>query len=266
VARARLRKEREKAWLAVLLAAVAGSVDAVGFLTLAHLFTAHMSGNTVGMGAYLGQRQWGEAFRRGFPIPLFVLGVVCGAGVTETAVRRGARSPLTPAFCLEALLLIAFVFFGGGLARGGGAAAGGPEFYTLAALLAFAMGLQSATLRRVGHRTIRTTYVTGMLTNFGEQFVACLFWLGAGRRGRKSPGVLKSFRSSSRQESSSRMLLYGGVWVGYVCGAALAGFAESRWAARSLLLPLGGLLFVIALDLIRPIFVPPRRAAKAEIL
>lgn len=265
MARARLRKEREKAWLAVLLAAVAGSVDAVGFLTLAHLFTAHMSGNTVGMGAYLGQRQWGEAFRRGFPVPLFVLGVVCGAGITETAVRRGARSPLAPAFGLEALLLVAFIFFGGGLALGGDVP-GGPEFYTLAALLAFAMGLQSATLRRVGHRTIRTTYVTGMLTNFGEQFVACLFWLGAKRRGRRSPSVLKSFRSTSPRESLARMLLYGGVWVGYVCGAVVAGLAESRWAARSLLLPLGGLLLVIALDLIRPIFVPPHRAAKAEIL
>jgi uncharacterized membrane protein YoaK (UPF0700 family) len=265
LARARLRKEREKAWLAVLLAAVAGSVDAVGFLTLAHLFTAHMSGNTVGMGAYLGQHQWGEAFRRGFPVPLFVLGVVCGAGITETAVRRGARSPLAPAFCVEALLLVAFMFFGGGLALGGDAP-GGPEFYALAALLAFAMGLQSATLRRVGHRTIRTTYVTGMLTNFGEQFVACLFWLGAGRRGRRSPSVLKSFRSTSPRESLVRMLLYGGVWVGYVCGAVVAGLAESRWGARSLLLPLGGLLLVVALDLIRPIFVPPHRAAKAEIL
>lgn len=263
--RARVRKEREKAGLAVLLAAVAGSADAVGFLTLAHLFTAHMSGNTVGMGAYLGQHQWGEALRRGFPVPLFVLGVICGAGITETAVRRGARSPLAPAFALESLLLIAFVFFGGGLGRGG-AAPEGLEFYTLAALLAFAMGLQSATLRRVGHRTIRTTYVTGMLTNFGEQFVACLFWLGAKRRGRGSPSVLKSFRSSSPRESLTRMLLYGGVWVGYVCGAVLAGVAELRWAARSLLLPLCGLLLVIALDLVRPIFVPPRRTAKAEIL
>ena len=46
MSRAQIRKEREKAWLAVLLAWVAGCVDAVGYLMLFHLFTAHMSGNS----------------------------------------------------------------------------------------------------------------------------------------------------------------------------------------------------------------------------
>jgi uncharacterized membrane protein YoaK (UPF0700 family) len=86
------RKDREKAWLAVLLAWVAGFVDAVGYLSLSHLFLAHMSGNSAAMGAYFGQGRWGAAFHRAFPIPMFVLGVAAGAALNEAASRRGVRS------------------------------------------------------------------------------------------------------------------------------------------------------------------------------
>ena len=86
------RKEREKAWLALLLAGVAGAVDAVGYLLLLHLFTAHMSGNSVAMGLSIGQTQWQTALLRAIPIPLFVFGVALGTAVIEIAIRQRIRS------------------------------------------------------------------------------------------------------------------------------------------------------------------------------
>src|SRR5262249_36270733 len=46
VSKAQARKEREKAGVVLLLAWIAGGVDAIGYLVLLHLFTAHMSGNS----------------------------------------------------------------------------------------------------------------------------------------------------------------------------------------------------------------------------
>ncbi|MDQ2798914.1 MAG: DUF1275 family protein [Armatimonadota bacterium] len=70
------RVVQEKARLGLLLAWVAGGVDATGFLTLAHLFTAHMSGNSVALAVSAAQGHWMEAARRAFPIPLFVVGAL----------------------------------------------------------------------------------------------------------------------------------------------------------------------------------------------
>jgi len=103
----------------VLLAWVAGFVDAVGYVSLSHLFIAHMSGNSAAMGAYFGQGRWGEAFHRAFPIPLFVLGVVAGAALNEAAFLHVVRSPFALTLWLEAALLAAFMACGGGMIGGG---------------------------------------------------------------------------------------------------------------------------------------------------
>jgi Protein of unknown function (DUF1275) len=50
------------------LAWVGGYVDAVGFLTLAGLFVAHMSGNTIRLGVFVGDGEWGLAAQRLVPI------------------------------------------------------------------------------------------------------------------------------------------------------------------------------------------------------
>jgi uncharacterized membrane protein YoaK (UPF0700 family) len=255
-ARHRSSLESEKAWVAVLLACVAGAVDAVGYLTLFHLFTAHMSGNSVAMGAHLGRQEWGEAFRRMFPIPVFVLGVTLGGGVTELAGRRGVRSVFSPALGLEMALLAAFMLFGGGdFYEGAVRADPAWKFYALAALPAAAMGVQSATLRRVGGRTVRTTYITGLLTNLTEEGVAFLFWfLDHARppRERRGAGTLRVLP----RPSARRAALLGGVYGGYVSGAVLGSVAELRWSLLSLLLPLCGLAVVVGCDLVRPIYEP----------
>lgn len=127
--------EREQAWVAILLAWIGGAVDAIGYVALFHLFTAHMSGNSVAMGAHLGREEWPEAFRRMFPIPVFVLGCALGGIVTELAGRRGARSVFAPALVLEASLLVAFMICGS-TDFSDGAVRANPawKFYLLAAL------------------------------------------------------------------------------------------------------------------------------------
>lgn len=258
MSRAQVQKEREKAWLAILLAWVAGSVDVIGYLMLFHLFTAHMSGNSVATGAYLGRHQWGAALYRAFPIPLFVIGVALGATITETAARRGIRSTFSISLGLEAVLLFLFMAYGSRLDHNGPMQLNVTwKFYPLAAFPIVAMGLQNATLRRVGNRTVHTTYVTGILTNLAEQGVAYMFWLYDHMIGRTINRMIKSLRVSTRQKSLSRVILYGGIWSGYIIGAILGGYIQQRWELKALALPLCGLVFIIIWDLIRPIHTPP---------
>ena len=244
------REDREKAWLAILLAWVAGVVDAVGYVLLFRLFIAHMSGNSAAMGAYFGQGEWGEAFYRAIPIPVFVLGVIAGAALNETASRRGVRSLFSLTLGLEAALLFLFMMWGEGVIRGGKTSANlAWELYPLVALPAFAMGLQNAALRRVGGRIVPTTYVTGMLTDLAETGVEYLYWL----RDRSRGAVGHRGAAAPRQTSLKMMLLSSGIWLAFVIGAITGGYAQMRWELRSLLLPLSGLALIIALDWLRPI-------------
>lgn len=242
--------EREKAWLAVLLAWVAGIVDAVGYLTLFRLFTAHMSGNSVELGLRLGQGDWGEALRRAVPVPLFVLGVALGAALSEAAARRGVRSTFALVLAPEAALLLAFMLYGSRLLRGGAISVTlGWTYYVPVALLVLAMGLQTATLQRVAGRTVRTTYVTGMLTNLAQESVTYLFWRHDRKHGRAD--------ADDKDGSLQRVVLLASIWSAYALGAILGGYAELHWALRPLLFPLCALAAVVVLDLLRPINTAP---------
>ena len=200
-----------------------------------------MSGNSAAMGAFVGQGAWREALHRAFPIPVFVVGVVVGALLTEIAIRRRFRSPFAITLGVEAVLLALLMVFGGGIQNESDG-----KFYVLAALPALAMGMQNATLRRVGSLSIRTTYVTGMLTDFAE--AGAEYILGV----------------QPRRAMLWQMALYGGLWVAFAVGAIGGGYAVTRWGLHALLIPLCGLALVIAQDFIQPIEFPSRRATRQD--
>ena len=248
------RKKREQGWPAFLLSAVGGSVDAVGFLVLFHLFVAHMSGNSAALGAYFGQGQWQMGFRHLFPIPLFLFGIALGTILSETTTRWQLRSTFSVVLGLEATLLLLFMLFGIRMTHEGTIqAASALDFYLLAALPVLAMGLQNATLRRVGGFTLHTTYVTGILDGLAEEGVKYLYWVRDRTRGHTVRRFRNILRLSPRQASFRRTLLCGGVWGSYIIGAVLGSVATHWWNLGSLALPLGALALMITVDLIRPL-------------
>lgn len=246
------REVRERVGLALVLAGVGGFVDAVGYVVLFHLFTAHMSGNTAALGVAVGQSDWRSAFHHAFPIPVFVSGVAVGAAVAESLARRRVRAVFAPLFAAESLLLVLFMACGAGDVQGDAVRAGaGWSFYLPAALPALAMGVQNATLRRAGGTSVRTTFVTGMLTDLTEEAVRYLFWvrdnLGRGQR------LTTLLRLSPRQPDFKSLLLHLGIWLCYVLGAVLGAVAQLRWGLLSLALPVACLLLAALCDLAWPL-------------
>src|SRR5947209_7366063 len=94
---------RRNVLLACALSALAGYVDAIGFLHLAGLYVSFMSGNSTRMGVSLAEGQWWNALESLGLIALFVIGA--GAGSLMVLGRGVHRQPWV--LLAEALLLAA---------------------------------------------------------------------------------------------------------------------------------------------------------------
>ena len=240
--------DTEKAALAVTLAGVAGFVDVAGYVSLFGIFTAHMSGNSSELGASLGHGAFSEALTRGLPVLFFVVAVAVGAAVIEWLARRGMRSPTSVTLSAEILLLGALMAYGRRCLRAGLVIGTGP-FFGLAALAVGAMGLQTASLRRVGGRTVRTTYVTGMLTSMAESGVGYLFLRRDLRR--REPGDRPGRRAV--RAARRRALLLAGIWCAYLGGGVAGAVLERRWRLDAFVVPTVVLAVVVTVDLMRPV-------------
>jgi uncharacterized membrane protein YoaK (UPF0700 family) len=228
--------------MAFPLAWVAGYVDAVGFLTLAGLFVAHMSGNTVRLGVFVGGGDWSLAAQRFVPIVVFTLGVIAGIALCEALSRRSIPVPAR-VLGIEAVLLLVFMLAGRVVLGSDGASGGSWDYYLLAIVVVLAMGLQNVALRRVAGLPIHTTFVTGMLTYVGEEVVHG--WTA--RRVLRRAGVPRH-RDDDAHVAFRRARLHGGVWLSYLIGGVLGAFIALHWDLWSLTLPLGVLAAVIVFD------------------
>jgi uncharacterized membrane protein YoaK (UPF0700 family) len=209
--------------IALGLAGVAGFVDAVGFITLAGLFTAHMSGNAAQFGVAIGHGKVGEAVPLIVAIGLFVIAVAAGALLQELAARTGVRSTLAPMLLVEAALVAALMVYGSAVVGSPETARSFAGFYVTAALAIGAMGLQAASFAQVGGQRVRTAYISGMLTNLGRALVAAMLRSG------DAPG-------------GARLSMLAGIVVTYLAGASAGGYVDSVADLWCLALPVAALL------------------------
>src|SRR5579864_1012119 len=228
--------------LVLLLAGAAGCLDAVGYLMLG-LFTANMTGNTILLGLSIGREAWADAVHDIVALAAFV----CGAGA-GTVSTRGIRR-ISHGLGLEAAVLAGAVavwaFFGAPRGR-----IPEPPVYWLIALLSAAMGIQSATVRRVGEQRIATTYVTGTLTALATDTASDLFdrWSAARAAAKTSRAGPAAPRERTTSAAASRALMTG-LWAVYLLGALIGGFLEKHWAMWTAAAPILVLLSVTASDL-----------------
>jgi uncharacterized membrane protein YoaK (UPF0700 family) len=235
-----------------MLSVAAGFVDVVGFLSVYHTFTAQMTGTTVHLGNWLVTHNWNGVVVASGTVAAFVLGSIAGRIVIEIGSRKGVRSIASATLALEVLLLAAFIPLasrasGGGFAPPASAAVAG----ALLAMLAAAMGLQTATLTRVGPLTVHTTFVTGMLNKLA-QLVAHLI-LHTYDLLRAELTDEKLLHQTNQQQALRNALFIFGIWLCYLTGAASGSFLESRWKIRALYVPIALLLIGIAVDGWRPL-------------
>lgn len=241
---------REQTWAAYLLAWVAAFSDAIGFLTLQQLGASYMSGNSMTMGVALGRVEWPSVLNHGLPIVSFVFGLLVGALLLLQLRSWHVRSAFAAVFGLEALCMVAFFLVGNSALQKGVIPTSQPSvFYTCMVLLTLAMGLQTATIRKISGQGVRTTFITGVLSDLTDTFIRYVSWL---RTQARAQGLRQAIGESIQQTAFRNLLLLGGVWACYLVGAACGSFLEALMSLGALVFPIGTLAVLIAVDLVRP--------------
>lgn len=142
--------------LATCLSALAGYVDAIGFLSLGGFFVSFMSGNSTRLGVGLAQGSTAAVIAAGL-IGTFLVGVIAGSFTGHVAGRH--RRPAVLAL-VAVLLAVAAAL----------ASDGAPHAAIVAAGLA--MGAENAIFEREGEVHIGLTYMTGTLVKLGQRITA----------------------------------------------------------------------------------------------
>ena len=161
--------------LGVALAFVAGAINAGGFLAVRE-YTSHMTGIVSSAADQLVMGDMRLVLAAAGALLSFLLGAACTAILVNIIRRQGLRSGYALPLLLEALLLLLFGILGARLA----------EIDTLfvpltVMLLCFMMGLQNAVITKVSHAEIRTTHMTGIVTDIGIELGKLAYWNGRTR-------------------------------------------------------------------------------------
>jgi uncharacterized membrane protein YoaK (UPF0700 family) len=146
--------------LTVGLGFVAGYVDTVGFVALFGLFTAHVTGNFVLIGASLVQSS-GNVLLKLLVFPAFIIAVALTRLLVLWLERHG-REPLVPMLLVQAALLIGFMLLGWGASPVRDSNA--PLAMWAGLVGAAAMGVQNAAARLLLSALAPTTVMTGNVT------------------------------------------------------------------------------------------------------
>lgn len=225
---------RQLAWS---MAFVAGAVNAGGFLAVQH-YTSHMTGVLSMMADMAALKDFEAMLYATGMLFCFVAGAFVSTHLISYGKRHRWRGRYALAMGVEALLLLVFGYAGSRLeAR--------EYFYTDAAvaLLCFIMGLHNAVTTNISGAAVRTTHMTGTMTDIGIELSRLVY--------RNSKALKDAPRIvADRARLKLLLLLAASFFLGGVSGAL--GF---RRLGFKLTVPLAIFLLILAF---RPLMVEIR--------
>lgn len=153
-----------------MLAFIAGATNAGAFLAVRQ-YTSHMTGMVSSLADHLVLGELALAANAFGALLAFVAGAALCAVLVNFAKRHRLSSQFATPLLLEAALLLAFGLIGAQLSSVQGVFAS-----VTVLMLCFMMGLQNAVITKVSRAEIRTTHVTGLVTDIGIEIGKALYW------------------------------------------------------------------------------------------
>jgi uncharacterized membrane protein YoaK (UPF0700 family) len=216
---------RQLAWS---MAFVAGAVNAGGFLAVGH-YTSHMTGVVSTMADEAALGEWTVAAVALAMLVAFVAGAFLSTSMVSLGQRLHLRSRYAIGLLVEAGLLLLFGLSGSRLNDR-------VDFFVpvTVMLLCFIMGLHNALTTNLSGAAVRTTHLTGVVTDIGIE-LSRLFYFNW-RDGRNTTRIL-----ADRKKLALVALVFFSFFFGAVAGAI--GF--KRFGFKSTI-PLSGFLCFLA--------------------
>ncbi|MEB0139779.1 MULTISPECIES: YoaK family protein [unclassified Undibacterium] len=202
------RTARSNRHLGVTLAGVAGALNAGGYLAVGQ-YTSHMTGMLSSAADDLVLGRLVPAFAALFMLIAFAWGAAGTAIIVNYAKRNHLRYIYTPVLLLEAVLLLIFGLIGSKLQQHAVVTVSLTTVF-----LCYLMGLQNALITKISNAEIRTTHVTGLVTDIGIELGKLIYW---NRQGSQVP------RDEEVGANMTKLRLHGmlvtAFFVGGVMGA-----------------------------------------------
>lgn len=216
---------RQLGWF---LAFVAGAINAGGFLAVQQ-YTSHVTGMVSAVADNLALGQLGLVVDGIVAVLSFLLGAMCCAILVNFARRKGMASEYALPLLLESVLILCFGLLGARLASFEGLLLP----FTVV-LLCFIMGLQNAVVTKLSGAVIRTTHMTGIVTDLGIELGKLLYW----NADRSAADRVRADRD--------RMKVLGGLFLAFLLGGISGAFGFKAFG-YGFTIPVAVLLAVVSL-------------------
>ena len=245
----------QQARLAITLAWVAGYTNIITFLVCGSV-TSHVSGTTSNLGRDVveGLRgtpgSWTLAGFATFLLATFLGGAFLSGITTELGRRRAWDSIYVLPMALQALFLTLFMLTLR-LAHINEPPASGMVWAS--GIASFAMGLQNATITRISSGVVRTTHVTGVLTDLGIELAHLCLWVRDRDLSRVDPTLRARVAHTLSQPVIRRVALLASILGSFALGAGLGTVAFDYARPYAMVPPVAFLLWIVLMDALRPI-------------
>jgi len=228
-----------------LLAFNAGAINAGGFLVVG-MYTSHMTGFASLLADNLVLGHMTLVLGAVGTLLAFTTGAAVTAVLVNWARQNHLRSEYALPLLLEAVLMLLFGLLGATLNRQT------PFAVPLTVLvLAFTMGLQNALVSKISSSQIRTTHMTGVITDLGIELGKMFYW-------NRTASPLESRVRANR----IKLRLFGTLLAMFIAGGVV-GAAGFKYIGFIWVVPLALMLLVLSLP---PLYADFRRVRRRRAL
>ncbi|BDU71641.1 YoaK family protein [Mesoterricola silvestris] len=220
---------RQLAWS---MAFIAGAINAGGFLAVKS-YTSHVSGTFSKFADELARGRMRLAYAALQILVCFTLGAFTAGTLINLGRRLKFRAHYALSLMIEAGLMLLFGLMGATLSHR-------QEFFLpmTVILLSFMMGMHNSVVTSISNAEVRTTHMTGNLTDFGIELSRLVY-----------PNVFHRRGSDPIRANRNRLKLHGLILLSFA-GGGVAGAVGFRHVGYKVTVFLATFLFVLA---VRPV-------------